>query len=52
MASLADHQSVGPDDGEAPPGPEGAFPDLPDIQPVAPEIGQKGLDPVADGETW
>ena len=52
MASIADCGSAGPDDGEAPPIPEAAFPELPDIEPVAPEVGQKGLDPSSEGETW
>ena len=52
MGSIADGGLAGPEDGKAPPIPEAAFPELPDIEPVAPEVGQKGLDPNCDGEAW
>ena len=50
MTSIADGGLTSPDDGEAPPIPEAAFSELPDIEPVAPEVGQRGIDPSIDGE--
>lgn len=46
-ARIAECGSAGPDGGEALPIRVAASLELPDIKPVAPEVGQKGLDPSA-----